>query len=392
MADQDRGGQRGATVLGKQSRSVCGDELGQLGRELLDTAVEAAQVRDLLARDPDPGAGRQFAQLPVDAVEHPGLVQRSTLERALQLGVQLEQVPPQPVHRAGALGDEIVSVIEQQPDLHRPLVQVRDRESLDTVLHDSSGDRQRVDLIRLAWLALTLARGAHSVRRHPDDPLARCQQRLLKPARTRAAVLDRPHPLLIELSRPPHRSQVPRLVSLDLAAAAHLPRSLIDRRQRVRPLVRVRPDHDHAYRPFVWLTPNEADLRRTTVTRGEATLLSSHAGGPRTAAGDTSFAGQAKRSTQKLRVSPPPARGPTGRVGGHRPDPETITVTEVSVAAHLDPARVWCFVGAEATVMIMSSRRHLDLAGRVMIAARTRPGGRLHARAVIGCVRARIER
>src|SRR5450631_1028184 len=50
-----------------------------------------------------------------------------------------------------------------------------------------------------------------------------------------------------------------------------------------------------------------------------ATLLSSHAGGPRAAAGDTSFAGQAKQSTQASRVSPPPAREPTGQAGRHRP-------------------------------------------------------------------------
>src|SRR5271167_5042450 len=53
-----------------------------------------------------------------------------------------------------------------------------------------------------------------------------------------------------------------------------------------------------------------------------ATLLSSHAGGPRAAAGDTSFAGQAKQSTEASRVSPPPAREPTGQVGRHRPDPK----------------------------------------------------------------------
>ena len=50
-----------------------------------------------------------------------------------------------------------------------------------------------------------------------------------------------------------------------------------------------------------------------------ATLLSSHAGGPRAAAGDTSFAGQAKQSTQASRVSLPPAREPTGQAGRHRP-------------------------------------------------------------------------
>src|ERR1035441_5595552 len=53
-----------------------------------------------------------------------------------------------------------------------------------------------------------------------------------------------------------------------------------------------------------------------------ATLLSSHAGGPRAATGDTSFAGQAKQSTQQSRVSPPPAREPTGQAGRHRPDPK----------------------------------------------------------------------
>src|ERR1039458_9315366 len=53
-----------------------------------------------------------------------------------------------------------------------------------------------------------------------------------------------------------------------------------------------------------------------------ATLLSSHAGGPRAATGDTSFAGQAKQSTQQSRVSPPPPREPTGQAGRHRPDPK----------------------------------------------------------------------
>jgi hypothetical protein len=49
-------------------------------------------------------------------------VKRLARERGLELGAQLKQMPPQPVHGAGALGDEIVAVIEQQPDLHSPLV------------------------------------------------------------------------------------------------------------------------------------------------------------------------------------------------------------------------------------------------------------------------------
>ncbi len=90
-------------------------------------------------------------------------------------------MPPQPVDGAGALGDEIVAVIEQQADLHRLLVNVRDRKPLDTVLDDRACDRERIDLVGLARLALCLARGAHPVRRHADDPLAGRQQRLLEP-------------------------------------------------------------------------------------------------------------------------------------------------------------------------------------------------------------------
>ena len=46
--------------------------------------------------------------------------------------------------------------------------------------------------------------------------------------------------------------------------------------------------------------------RRTPLSRGAATLLSSHAGGPRSATGDTAKAGQTQGSTVAKRVSPPP--------------------------------------------------------------------------------------
>jgi hypothetical protein len=38
---------------------VCPDELAQLRLELIRLAVQAAELRDSLARDPDPGAGRE---------------------------------------------------------------------------------------------------------------------------------------------------------------------------------------------------------------------------------------------------------------------------------------------------------------------------------------------
>jgi hypothetical protein len=80
-------------------------------------------------------------------------------------------MPPQPVDRPGLLGNELATMIEQQPDLDRLLVQIRDRETIDPVLDDGGGDRERVDLVRLARLALASTRDPDPMRRHAYDPL-----------------------------------------------------------------------------------------------------------------------------------------------------------------------------------------------------------------------------
>jgi riboflavin biosynthesis pyrimidine reductase len=167
--------------------------------------------------------------------------------------VELDEMPPQPVLSAGALGNEIVAVIGDQPDLHRLLVQKRRRKALHAVLDDRARDRERIDLVRLAGLTLPTPRRAHPVRRHPHHSLASGDQSLLKPPRDMPAVLNCPHPLVIEPARPLHRREMPRFVSLDLPMTANPTRCVVDRRQRVRALMRVRPDHDHMHRPFVWL-------------------------------------------------------------------------------------------------------------------------------------------
>jgi hypothetical protein len=178
-------------------------------------------------------------------------------------------MPAQPIHDPGALGDQVASVIADQPDVHRPLVQIRNWELLHPIFDDRAGNRQRVDLIGLARLALALARSDHPLRRDADDPLARRQQRLLQPARNRPAVLDRPHSLFIQRARPANCGQMARHLSLDLAAAAYPTGALVHRRHSMRVLVRVRPDHDHLHRPFVRLNNDEADRRRTALTQGK---------------------------------------------------------------------------------------------------------------------------
>jgi hypothetical protein len=58
-------------------------------------------------------------------------------------------------------------------------------------------------------------------------------------------VLNRPHPFLIELARPPQRLQMPRLVGRDRALRADRAAAGVNRRQRMRALVNVGTEHDH---------------------------------------------------------------------------------------------------------------------------------------------------
>ena len=51
------------------------------------------------------------------------------------------------------------------------------------------------------------------MQRHAQDTLESCQLRLLEPPRHMPAVLDRPHPVLVQTTSPPNRGQVPRIVS-----------------------------------------------------------------------------------------------------------------------------------------------------------------------------------
>jgi hypothetical protein len=146
VTDQGRGRDRADPVLGENVRLQHGDRCFELA---LSSHVlsDAAQ---LVARDPDSRGLRQLRQSPGDALDPALAVQRPGRELGLQVGVKLDQVPAQPVLMAGALGDEIVAVIGQQPDLERGLVQERHRQLLNALLDRRSGDCDRIDLIRLA--------------------------------------------------------------------------------------------------------------------------------------------------------------------------------------------------------------------------------------------------
>ena len=170
-------------------------------------------------------------------------------------------------------------MVTQQPDLKGLLVEKRRREPLDPLAQDGAGDRSSIDLVGLARLALTAARDAHHLRRDAQDVLARAQQRPLQAARDAPAVLKRPDALGLQRARPAQRSPMAILVGSDLDLADHDAGAGVDRGERVRALVGIRSDHDHVHVPFIGLAA-EADRQRTQLSRGDATLLSSHAGDP----------------------------------------------------------------------------------------------------------------
>src|SRR4051812_8488011 len=97
------------------------------------------------------------------------------------------------------------------------------------------------------------------------------------------AVLQRPHPLASEAARPDHQRREPAGTDRDRLVAEHLTGRSVDRRDRMRALVGVRPEHDHDL-VHVLFPLRILDARRTGLAWGAATLLIC-AGNPRQAPG-----------------------------------------------------------------------------------------------------------
>jgi hypothetical protein len=131
----------------------CADQHQQLALERIHSAREVTQLRDLLARDPNPGARGQGTQPSLHSIKLAWMRERAAAERALEFGAELKQMPAQPILHAGAFADEILAVIRQQR-IHRSRIQVGGGEALHAVPGHRRGDRERVDLVRLARLEL----------------------------------------------------------------------------------------------------------------------------------------------------------------------------------------------------------------------------------------------
>src|SRR5829696_7608964 len=77
-----------------------------------------------------------------------------------------------------------------------------------------AGNGECVDAIRLAPIAAAAPLAGHQPRRDTDDPLAMDEQEAFEGAGDVAAVLQRPHPLVLALARPSERRGKPAITDL----------------------------------------------------------------------------------------------------------------------------------------------------------------------------------
>ena len=185
-------------------------------------------------------------------------------------------------------------MIEQQLDLHGVLVEVRGGQRVDSFSECGSGDRAGVDRVGLPAGAFLAAFSGGQVRRDPDDALPGGYEVSLEGAGEVPAVLERPHTFGVpETLGPVDQQGEPGLARRCGLLIQELAVGAVDRGEGVGVLVYVRSDQDHIHRPFVSGSVVWADRWLTSVTWGDATLLSSQAGGPSwAAASDTTETSQ----------------------------------------------------------------------------------------------------
>jgi hypothetical protein len=123
---------------------------------------------------------RHRAQSPSNPLQLAWVVHLARRHLGLQVGVEDDEVDPQPVDQPCALAHECAAVITQQPDLRSVTVEERCREPLDSLSEHSASDCSGVDLIRLARFAFAATRSTHQLGCDADDALASGDECLLE--------------------------------------------------------------------------------------------------------------------------------------------------------------------------------------------------------------------
>ena len=236
-------------------------------------------------------------------------------------------MPAQAVLDPRALGTRSSRWSTQQLDLARRLDRVSALGSYRPLAQRCPGDRERVDRVGFAALRAATGEPRHELGSHPHDPLAARRPAAARACRRVAAVLDRPHALGAERPRPAEAAaRGPLACELDGQLAQQLAGGRLDRGDGVLGLVWVRLRSRSCAPSLRWMSPTKRTAGGQTSLGAIATLLSSHAGDPRAAAGDTT---RCRSVGGRHAVSESARRHPeaTGRVGCNRPVTGRVTVT-----------------------------------------------------------------
>jgi hypothetical protein len=251
VADDDRGGDRPAAVLGQQCRAVSFDQRFDFGAQLAPLDGDLSDPLQDQFRDANLRAAWQTCEPAGDSLADLRVVKARWGELGFKLRRELHEVPTQPVRQAAAFGHDLVAVVVEDADLERLLVQVRDRERFGPFSERGAGDRGRVDRIGLPRLAYCPPGCLGQPRRDADDSVTAGEKPALQPAGHVSAVLYRPHALGVELCGERQRQQRAVVRRRDRQLPARDAGYRIERDKRVRALVCVHTDHDHLHRPFV---------------------------------------------------------------------------------------------------------------------------------------------
>jgi hypothetical protein len=123
LADQLRGGQRAAAWEREQLRRLAPHERLDLALEPVCLACQLAAVTDEFAGDAHLHRLLAAGQAPTEPLEHLQGAERAP--RRLELGVDLVQVPAQPVLDPGPLADQVLAVVDEQPQLPASALELR---------------------------------------------------------------------------------------------------------------------------------------------------------------------------------------------------------------------------------------------------------------------------
>jgi hypothetical protein len=261
LADQLRGREDAAAGQLEQRWRLGRDQERKLTLELALAPRELDDPEDELTRDPRLHRLLPAAEAIAETIEPATAIE--TAGRQLKFGLELVQVPTQAVLRPRALADQVLAVVEQQPDLAPGTLQRGRRQR--RLAQRRPRDRHRVDRVRLAALPRRAARPRHQLRRHPHHPLAAREQETLERDRDVPAILQRPQPLPAQRARPAKQLLVAPTASLHRPLATHLARPARKGGGAVALLVRINSDYDHSRSPF---TEVATDRRQRTGLSG----------------------------------------------------------------------------------------------------------------------------